>query len=62
MMSQLKKRLKKCERCEKKTQQTNTSEGYAGVVYYQDWTCECGKINSFRLNPTQPLTEFTVSY
>ena len=56
-------KMKKCERCKKKTEQTNTAEGFGGTVYYQDWTCSvCGKINMFRSRKPYPtLTEYSVS-
>lgn len=56
-------KMKKCERCKKKTEQTNTSEGFGGTVYYQDWTCSvCGKINMFKSRKPYPtITEYTVS-
>lgn len=51
-----------CERCMKKATQTNTSEGFAGTTYYQDWTCECGKVNLFKSRKPYPiLTVFSVS-
>ena len=39
--------LKQCQRCEEKTEQVKTSEGFAGYTYYNDYTCSCGKVNSF---------------
>ena len=46
----------------KKATQTNTSEGFAGTTYYQDWTCECGKVNLFKSRKPYPiLTVFSVS-
>jgi len=38
---------KSCKRCEKVTKQANTSEGFAGTIYYEDWTCTvCGQVTS----------------
>ena len=42
------KKMKPCQRCEEKTEQEKTSEGFAGKIYYDDYTCSvCGKINLF---------------
>jgi hypothetical protein len=37
-----------CTKCDKKTLQTNCSEGFTGSQYYLDYACdECGGINTF---------------
>ncbi len=44
----MKKKLT-CDRCKKKTEQEKTSEGFAGKIYYEDFTCSvCGCINLFK--------------
>ena len=54
--------MKKCERCKKKTKQENRSEGYGGLIYYQDWYCKCGKVNLVRSTKPYPvITEYSVS-
>ena len=46
-MNEHKTKKKSCKRCEKVTKQANTSEGFAGTIYYEDWTCTvCGQVTS----------------
>ena len=48
MKKMKKKNLKHCQRCEEKTEQEKTSEGFGGKIYYNDFTCSvCGAVNSF---------------
>ena len=53
---------KKCERCKKATPHVNSSEGFAGKIYYEDWTCtECGKVNCVeKKGDPKFVTEFCV--
>lgn len=44
----MKKSLKHCHKCEKKTEQEKTSEGFGGTTYYNDFTCSCGAVNCFK--------------
>ena len=42
-----------CTKCDKKTLQTNCSEGFTGRQYYLDYVCdECGGINTFPTKKT----------
>ena len=54
---------KKCERCKKATPQVNTSEGFGGFEYYEDYTCTvCNKVNCFAINKRpQPFTVYNIS-
>ncbi len=48
-----------CENCDKKTLQTEYSEGFGGEQYYLDYMCdECGSINSFPTKRPEVLTQF----
>ena len=43
----MKKKL--CQKCQKETEHTNSSEGFAGKIYYEDWWCTmCGKVTSIK--------------
>ena len=59
----MKKTLKHCHRCEKKTEQKQTSEGFAGTTYYNDFTCSvCGKLNLFKkTGEPKHETEYCIS-
>ena len=61
-MKDIKTVKKKCEKCKKATPQVNTSEGFAGTIYYEDWTCTvCGKVNLFeKKNDPKFVTEYCV--
>lgn len=52
--------LKHCHRCEEKTEQENTSEGFAGLIYYNDYTCSvCGAVNCY---PKKGEPKFETEY
>lgn len=56
----MKKSSKKCKRCEKKTEHTNPSEGFAGTTYYEDWCCiVCG---AYTLVPKKGEPKFVTEY
>ena len=51
-----------CSRCDKKTPQTRTSEGYGGTQYYLDYTCDvCGCINLFPTKAPKVSTTYYVN-
>ena len=54
---------KKCERCKKVTAQVNTSEGFGGLEYYEDYTCTvCNKVNCFETKKRPNwITHYSVS-
>ena len=59
-MSSIKTNKKSCRRCEKKTEHENSSEGFAGLIYYEDWRCvECG---SYNLIPKKGEPKFVTEY
>ncbi len=55
--------LKQCHRCKKKTEQENTSEGFAGKIYYNDYTCSvCGAVNCFKkVGEPKFVTEYSIN-
>jgi len=56
----MKKSLKSCKKCEKKTTHENRSEGFAGIIYYEDWCCvECGV---YTLVPKKGEPKFVTEY
>ena len=56
----MKKNLKSCKRCEKKTTHENSSEGFAGTVYCEDWCCtDCG---SYTVVPKKGEPKFETEY
>ena len=63
-MNDHKTKKKSCKRCEKVTEQANTSEGFAGTVYYEDWTCTvCGKVDGVeKKGDPKFVTEFCVKF
>ena len=55
-----KKNLKHCQRCEEKTEQEKTSEGFGGLIYYSDYTCSvCGAVNCY---PKKGEPKFVTEY
>ena len=59
-MNDHKTKKKSCQRCEKKTEHENSSEGFAGVIYYEDWCCvDCG---AYTLIPKKGEPKFETEY
>ena len=55
--------MKHCQRCKGKTEQEQTSEGFAGKIYYNDFTCSvCGAVNSFKkVGEPKFVTEYCIN-
>ena len=62
-MNNHKTKKKSCKRCEKVTEQANTSEGFAGTKYMEDWTCTvCGSVDCVeKKGDPKFVTEFCVN-
>ena len=59
-MSNITKKKKMCRRCKTKTEHDNSSEGFAGNIYYEDWCCTvCG---SYTLIPKKGEPKFETEW